>query len=304
MSEGRSNPTQQTVPESVATLLSKQFPPMPFWMTSILPKNSVVLIGGHAKIGKSFFLGNLARALCLGVDFLTPEPGFTSSVPPANRWATPTTGGQQAKVLIIDKELGEQTLRDRLSTIFESDILSNREATIECLDKNLFFFSKDSGGEDDPPASFSSPESRKFLVHLCQSRQPNVIFLDPIGKMHHFDENSAGEIQKLYDQIEEVQYELRHLNCSFVITHHFGKPQKVFHGGPTPDPLDPYNFRGSSKWFDLPDNLIMLARKPSRGVGWDLEMQIKPRHTEEMPRVLLGMNHLQDNRVYFRRVIG
>jgi hypothetical protein len=298
--------------ETGADLLKADFPPERYWLPHFLPKSSIVLMGGQAKIGKSWLVGNMTRSLTLGEPFLENEPGYRQLGSNDPRWSTPIPS-RAARVLVIDKEVGRRSLKGRLGSIYESDYASNPTSTDRLIREHLFINSKDSGGDDYVPPSFSSNEGEDKLQMLCEAVCPEVLILDPIGKMHHYDENSAGQIQSLYDRLERIQNLLKKFETTILIVHHFGKPARQIPGGTNADPLDQYNFRGSSKWFDLPDGLITCARlqpnqsanstKPVGQRGWDIQMQIKPRHDEELPRLVLGVNQLGDKRIYFRRTL-
>lgn len=288
---------------NVADLIEKQFPPDAYWIEPFIPKRSIILIGGHAKIGKSFTMGNICHAAVMGGDLFPPEPNYPSLRLPIG-WRTPTAT-KPFRVLFIDKELGERTMRKRVLSIMQADLDADRDGTLQKIRENYFYHSKDSGGVDEPKITLSNKDGKVALSKLCEQVKPNLLIIDPAGKMHHYDENSADQIQRFYDDLESLQTENKDTDMSIIVTHHFGKPQKM-NGQVVGNPLDPYNFRGSSKWFDLPDGLMMMARRPSQRpgqLGWDLEMEFKPRHDAEMPKMVLGVNQLGDNRIYTRMVL-
>jgi hypothetical protein len=298
--------------ENAEQLLTSDFPPDAYWLPTFLPKSSIMLMGGQAKIGKSWLVGNMARSLVLGEAFLPPEPGYRTGGSIDPRWKTPVPM-KPCRVLVIDKEVGRRSLKNRISSVLEEDYATNPTGTSRLVRENYFLNSKDSGREGYIPPSFSTAEGEEKLHMLCDAVKPQVLILDPIGKMNHHDENSAGQIQQLYDKIEKVQHAFKKYEMSILIIHHFGKPQKAMGGGPQPDPLDHNNFRGSSKWGDLPDGLITCARmtptaanstRPVGQMGWDIQMRIRPRHDEEMPTILLGVNQRGDKRIYFRKTLA
>ena len=79
-------------PWNVVDLIEKPLPTAPCWIEpAVLPKGAKMLFGGHAKIGKSFVMLELARSLALG------KQPFAA---PALRVPSPT------KVLLLEQELG------------------------------------------------------------------------------------------------------------------------------------------------------------------------------------------------------
>lgn len=289
---------------NLADLLLKQFPPERFWINPYVPKRSIILVGAAAKSGKSFLMSSMVHAGLFGTPLFVPEPGNQSLRIPVgwNQPAAPTP----FRTLIIDKELGEQTFQARMATILERDWTQNRTATEAAIRDRIFYHSKDSGGDNEAVLTFATREGKKAIIQLVNDVKPNLLILDPIGKMHHYDENSAEGIQRLYDDIEEVQAEGKSQDMSIIMTHHFSKPAKM-NGSVVGDMLDPYNFRGSSKWFDLPDGLMMLHRRNvtvRTTSWWELDMRFKPRHGADMPDTRLSVNALGDCRIYTRQVLS
>lgn len=263
-------------PQRFSDLLSKEVERVPSWVEpGIITKHGITLLGGEAKIGKSLILGSLSRALAIGEDpFLAPG----LSVP------------QKARVLVVDQEVGEFGLQKRSAPML-ADLDVSRYA------ERLWYVTKDTSLMLDAPAGVSA------LTKHIERVEPNVVILDPIGKMFTFDENNNVEVAKLGHALEKLIAKFHHLGLSFVLSHHFGKPPKG-QAKEDHDPLESYNFRGASKWKDMPDTLITVARGQRLATphqAWSIDMRILPRHAEEPPDMHLTVNEKQDFRVRFSR---
>lgn len=231
------------VPSDIQTLIETELPPNPCWIEpGILPKRGKLLFGGHAKIGKSFIVLELCRALATGT---TPFSCNTFRVI------------QPVPVLLIEQELGPWRLQDRVRQIFAKESRENPEL----LRKNFRYLSQVRGFR------FDQPDAVNTISGWVQNVGANVLVLDPIGKLHGYDENDSTQIAKLFDKLERIQDNCKKLDLSIVLSHHFGKPNR------DPkievDKFSPYNFRGSSKWFDDPDTLVTIVRVEKEVAGRD-----------------------------------
>lgn len=226
------------VPSDIQTLIETELPPNPCWIEpGILPKRGKLLFGGHAKIGKSFIVLELCRALATGT---TPFACDTFRVI------------QPVPVLLVEQELGPWRLQERVRKIF-------KDVDPDLLRKNFRYLSQVRGFRLDQADAVNT------LSGWVQQTGANVLVLDPIGKLHGYDENDSTQIAKLFDKLERVQDNCRKLDLSIVLSHHFGKPNrdpKV-----EVDKFSPYNFRGSSKWFDDPDTLVTVVRVEKEVAG-------------------------------------
>lgn len=262
------------VPGRVSDLLARNLEPLPCWVEpGIVTKRGITLFGGEAKIGKSLILGSLARALTVGeAPFLAPG----LSVP------------KRARVLIVDQEVGEWGLQVRMSPMLA-------DLQYEKYEERLWYVTKDTELMLDTPAGVA------VLTRHIEQTQPNIVILDPVGKMFTCDENNNVEIAKLGHTLEKLIAKFDHLGLSFILSHHFGKPPKG-RDKDDHDPLEAYNFRGASKWKDLPDTLITVSRGDRLGTAhqsWRINMKILPRHAEEPPDMHLTVNERKDFRVRF-----
>ena len=256
-------------------LVAKEIIDEPAWIGSyLLPKGGRLLFGGETKCGKSFLLLELARALSL------VHPPFACDLFPVN---------DGARVLVVEQELGEKGLQDRVRRIFSDSSTGDR----------LWYVSK------VPQIQLNSMEGRDLLCRLIDQTECNVLMLDPIGKCHTYDENSNTDIARLWSHLETIQWQYRAESLSLVISHHFGKPStdpKYVR-----DPLDINNFRGASKWISDPDTIVAV-QKLGAIVGphkaWRLKVGFTLRHGEELPPMILTVNRDDDRRVLFEKFAG
>lgn len=225
-------------PLDLDAFLKTELPPVSSWIgPGVLPKGGKLLFGGQAKIGKSFLGLNLARAL------LTGENPFNCPIF--------TVEEKDIRVQLIEAELGPWELQARAKGIF-ADVPEEAR-------KRLTLYSQARGMD------FSDPIHVDAIAKRCRDLGINVLIIDPIGKMHHYNENDNGEIARLFEKLEKIQDINKANGLSIVIAHHFGKPPRE--PKDDYDPFSPYNFRGASKWFDDPDTIVTVVRTPDIKVG-------------------------------------
>lgn len=265
-------------PDSIYDLLKRRESELPSWICpALLPKRGKLLFGGPAKIGKSMIMLELARALSLGV----PPFGW-------RRWYVP----ERTRVLVIEQELGEYGLRKRAEIVFRSAL----EAA-----KSIYVVSK------DPEVILSSTEGRQRLRYYLDAVRPDVLILDPISKFHFYDENDPIQIGRLLQFLDTLTREAER-DLSIIFSHHFRKGPATDFQRQGFDPLDPYNFGGSRKWFDDPDAIVTLQKQrsftgPAGHRAWELRARFELRHDEGPPDVLLRVNENGDLRVLYAGMI-
>jgi len=245
------------------------------WVEPILPRSSKLIFGGHSKIGKSHLMMNLVRSLVSGENtfgcdrFVVREP---------------------TNVLIFEQELGEMGLQRRARQVFAG---SARYREARYISRN-------------PDVTFSSEKGYEFIGNEIAEFKPGVVIFDPIGKMYHGDENSAQEVALLWQKIDRLLRLGADQQMSVVLSHHFGKKPNGDRNREGHDPLDAYNFRGSSKWFDDVDALITvnrLANTATTHQAWRIQTRFELRHSEAPPEMFFTINQNNDLRVRFDREV-
>ena len=264
-------------PESLQELIDRELPPNPSWIEpNILTKRGKLLFGGESKTGKSLVMLSLVRALITGE---APLECHLLSVP------------KPCKVLMIEQELGPYGLQQRARKIYKG-------IDRDILNSNLWYSTR------IPEFQLNTFQGRDLLKKWIDQVEPNVVVIDPIGKSQAYDENSNTQIAKLWNIIDYSLKDYDHLDLSFIISHHFGKPNKdPRYAG---DPLDIYNFRGASKWRDDPDTLIAVHRHSNlsgRKDAWNIHTRWELRHGEPMEDLVFEVNKDLDLRVKYKGVV-
>ena len=280
MGERKNGMHDPTEPRSLVELMEEEPPDEPCWIDPyVLPKGGVFLLGGEGKVGKSLIALELARALATGT-----RP-FDSSL---------FTIREPARVLLCEQEVGMRSLRERSIIAFSRHKWS-------AVKENLFYLSQ------VPNLQLSSDEGRQILFDACVKVQPNVVVLDPISKMHGYEENSNTEIAELFRRLAILRSEFSHTGLALILTHHFRKKSN----SDSHDPLDKYNFSGSRKWVDDPDTIATVHRykeikdKAGRVESWFIRSSWTLRHGKPLPNLELFLKPEDtDGPVTFHAVEG
>ena len=240
--------------QKFSTLYERELPRVPNWIAGgVLPKGGILLMGGEAKIGKTFLLLDMAEGLASATSL----------------WGTEICVMEEATTLYIEQEVGEHELQRRLRMRYRSVPPGNLYYTSKVKDFLL-----------------DTPTGKQALIDLIRECAANVVIIDPISKCMIADENSNREVNRLFLNLDEVCGTFPGL--SIVIAHHFGKPPKIEQQ--TLDPLSPYNFRGAAKWFDNPDSLITaIKRQPKHGEWKRLRIGFEVRQGEPIPPLTLAI---------------
>lgn len=265
----------------VEELYDKDLAQVPAWIQpAILPHCGKMILGGEAKIGKSLVVMEIAYSLALAAplfghkDWVVQEP---------------------ARVLILEKEVGRLGMAQRVKAQLTSLTRTERRE----INDRTFFVTSEGAVKLGERAGYD------LICSYIEEVRPNVLFLDPIGKMHNLDENRADDMNRLNDQLDSLRYRYRDLGLAVVFTHHFKKgPDMVLPGGR--HELDPYNFRGSTRWVDDPDTIMTMVRKQTRTEvradgttykWWEGNARYTTRHMEPPDDFRLNFNQAEDLRV-------
>lgn len=193
-----------------------------------LLEGGTAILAGEAGIGKSFFALELCRA------FASASPPFRSPVLEVR---------SPLNVLYLEQELTEAGLRKRIRAMFRN----SKEAA-----SRVWYVSTGSTIRID------SMSALKDLETLVSSLKPDVIVFDPIGRFHLLPEDDATSVGRIFEAVDRVKRAASPRTAAIVV-HHVRKPP----ADPESDydPLSPYNIRGSSRWYDIPETRIMIARE-------------------------------------------
>lgn len=236
-------------------------PPVPpcYIGPALLPVNSRMLVGGCTKVGKSWLVLELARAL------ITASPLFACS-----DWPVPAP----CNVLLLDKELGVNSLLNRWRAV--SAGMDHDRAGHRFSAANVRWLAID-----------QDADSTKILVDAMLQQQTNVLIIDPVNQ---FTSNSTIDndmIRRFLDVLDEVQAATASLNSSIIMVHHFKKPPAKMDEY---DALTGYNFSGGATWVNAADTIMTVARHKDfptgrephgpHGVYWRVNYEVSCRHGE------------------------
>lgn len=210
--------------------LRLNLPKVPFYIDRILPKQGKAMFFAQGKKGKSWLTYQMARCIAQGEDWL----------------GMPTTKG---KVYIIQFELGERTLLDRLASTGQdySNVYVGSNFSIK-LDSRQ--------GQDE-------------FKYEIEAIKPNVVIIDPLYKAIKGDENESHDMSVITDFLDSTIAEHKADGMSYIIMHHAGKD--LSRGG-----------RGSSLLEGWVDTYLEIKRT-NAATDPELKIRIMPkllRHSE------------------------
>jgi len=215
-----------------------------YWGDGLLEPSSISVIGGGSKIGKTIFAFNLGLSLAQGSPFL----GFPINSP--------------VKVLIIQQEVRDCSVQKRLKLM-----LANRKIPSDA------FYYKGMGG-----LKLDTDTGIRQLHGWVKTLRPQVLILDPLYKFHNQNENSAQEMLRIVDALDNLR---RMYGLSIVFIHHHRKPQQG-------EQFGAQQLRGSSVLFDYGDSYITLNYHKK---GQDLlRVDFKLRNAESPPSLFIKRN--------------
>lgn len=229
-----------------------------------------MIFGGPTKTGKTFLALTLIKSLLIGGH---PWGNKEWSCKPKN------------KVLFIEKEVGPWGMGDRLRNIY-ADVDAETQEAFKIISMPLGL-------------TFSSHDCVQYLKKLCNDLGTDVLILDPLNKMSHFNENDSSDILRLIDAIDTVADG----KIATVYSQHFSKPVRG-DAAKDWDKLDHYNFRGSSRFVDDADALLTVYRRKGKLVAshdsWKLDARLTLRHGPSPDDFLFYVNEKNDGGVEVR----
>jgi len=174
------------------TFINEQLPSKPEIISGgILPQNSIAIVGGISKEGKSVLVLNMAIATARGTPFL----GFNVPFP--------------KRVLYLQAEISAHSMQDRLRKMLhfvDYDLIQERLFIINFKGLKL-----------------DRKEHLEQISKVVEHHRVSVLIIDPLYKFHGGDENRVSDMARFFDRIDWL---IQRHNCSCVVVHHFGKPQE------------------------------------------------------------------------------
>jgi hypothetical protein len=182
--------------ETLPNFLSRDIPPREPFIDPLIAKKELVILSGPPKLGKSLLSLNIALSLASGRNWLD----FEVSGP--------------IKILLIQQEVGEAALKERINKMLRADINFNTETETNNFLGNIAINSTRG-------VLLDTEEGYREICRAIEEHQPDLLILDPLYTFHSKRENSAEEMGALFIKIHELMDEY---NISVFIIHHFGKP--------------------------------------------------------------------------------
>jgi archaellum biogenesis ATPase FlaH len=155
-----------------------------YLISSLIPDESVTLVTGSPKAGKSLILLDAAIAIASGGSFLNLQT-------------------QQGRVLIIDQENGIRRAARRVQGLSVGRKLAAQ-------DLPLFVYQGDVRDDHRGP---------KILSELCEELKPDFVIIDPLVAYlsRDGDENSSAYIRSLFNRLKGI---VEKHSCAIAVVHH------------------------------------------------------------------------------------
>jgi hypothetical protein len=196
----------------------------------LLPKGGRLLVTGAPKAGKSIFVENLALSIASGVKFLGQFP-----IAP-----NPNSKSDGHRVLLLDRELSERSLYDRLNLLIEK-----RPGYAAAEDKLLV--------DHKIAMRLDQPGAANTLISLIQANAADVIILDTAYKFFSGDMESSKNVATALASLDEA---IAETGVSVILTHHHRKSGGN-QGGKEQLP-HPDQVVGSFLWTGWPNGTVLL----------------------------------------------
>jgi hypothetical protein len=98
-----------------------------------------------------------------------------------------------------------------------------------------------------------APKDRERLSNTVQARQPRLLILDPLIRLHRVDENDASQIAALLSYLRQLQ---REFHVAVLVVHHARKDANATRPGQA--------LRGSSELHGWGDSNLYMRRRGSQ----------------------------------------
>jgi RecA-family ATPase len=217
--------------QSARELVNRVFEKPPYIIEEgILNENSIMVIGGPPKAYKSFFSQTIALNLATGTNLFGAHRVKNRVQHLAFNVIEPK------RVLMLEQEIGDWSLKDRLSSMS----LAQEEPRRSLFLDNLFTHSC------DRDLRLDNKQGVEAISVLVEKVKPHVLILDPLIEFHQLDENSSQHMISVMRNLDKIRDQHK---CAIIMNHHASKSDER-HG---PDAL-----RGSSALYGKGDSFFML----------------------------------------------
>jgi archaellum biogenesis ATPase FlaH len=232
-----------------------------FVVKDAIPRESVTIIGGVPKMGKSWLLLDLALELGRGGKWM----GLLPCAP--------------SKVLYFDEENAATLLSVRLRKLLKVKQFTPAFNVQFVIGQGI---------------NFSSPESVEKIRSKLTAFQPDVVMVDSLIRVHREEENSASEMATVFATIKKLTSEFK---CSFIFADHEGK-QAYARPGEEQKVVEPSpgDLRGTNEKTAFAD-VVFSFRKQA---GIRMLYQTQARWAEALPPTAVAIDNLGPGEVVVR----
>jgi hypothetical protein len=211
------------LPVQRASELSIDSAPLTQWLVQGLWSDQAVgILGGEPKCCKSFLALDLAISVASGAPCLRHFPVC-----------------QTGPVLLFPAEDSLAMVRRRLEGICSATGVGFQSLQVEVITA--------------PTLRLDTPKDRERLSNTVQARQPRLLILDPLIRLHRLDENDASEIAALLSYLRQLQ---RAFHIAILVVHHARKDANGARPGQA--------LRGSSELHGWGDSNLYMRRRGSQ----------------------------------------
>lgn len=219
-------PIEERIEISVKDLLESDLPPEELIIgNGIMPTKGYMVIASREKAGKTLFGLNMALNLVSKTHFLESYPVF-----------------KKCKVLYIYFESNPRNLKD----VLEKQIEGLSKLGIKILREDVDNFHVYNAKEKRLAINLKNDDV-DHLKKTVDRFKPDVIILDPIGKIASFPMNKDENIKKFIDLMINIR------DCFWILIHHYRKQGKDEEG------IDPATrIRGSSNLANFAETIICI----------------------------------------------
>ncbi len=208
------------LPVQRASELSVDSASLTQWLVQGLWSDQAVgILGGEPKCCKSFLALDLAVSVASGTPCL-------------RRFAVRRTG----PVLLFPAEDSLAVVRQRLEGICSAAGVDFQSLPVEVITA--------------PTLRLDAPKDRERLTNTVQARQPRLLILDPLIRLHRVDENDASQIAGLLSYLRLLQ---RTFQVAVLVVHHARKDANSTRPGQA--------LRGSSELHGWGDSNLYMRRR-------------------------------------------
>ena len=230
-------------------LMEKEFPPRKWLIQDLIPESSFVIMAGQPRSYKTFIMLEMALSVAKG------ERLF-------NAFHT-----EQAGVLILDEESGDQMLQERFKAL--------------------------NAPTDSLPIHFISLANRKMdenyakeIIDICKSNGIKFVIVDCLTRFFQGNENDSGDMSKSLSNFKRISEQ----GISCVVIHHERK--RGYQLGSSADAM-----RGSSDLLASCDVQLSIERE---GLSGTINIvQNKNRYCKEIKPIAIAVHEADDEHVSF-----